>query len=146
MRYDFSLGTRGAAALAAGVLAAGMLVFFAGLLTGVAAAGVSREPVLALADSLSAPVVAAEPCPPAAPASAPAAGADATPAEGAADTETAAGAGGGVPVALFRDEERALALRDRMGARGMDAVIEAEADDAGVLFRVVASGPRGGRP
>ena len=145
MRYDFSLGTRGAAALAAGVLAAGMLVFFAGLLTGVAAAGASREPVLALADSLSAPVAAAEPCPPAAPASAPAAGADAPP-EGAAEAGTAAGTGGGVPVALFRDEERALALRDRMGARGMDAVIEAEADDAGVLFRVVASGRRGGRP
>ena len=141
MAYDFSLEKGGLAAVAAGLLASGLLLFFAGLLLGAASA--AREPELALAletpvqrDSAAAHPAAAEPCPakPAAP-PAPAAGtADATP------KSTLAPADGALPGNTFRDEGRALAMLRRMDARGVEAVIEATpGPDGAPVFRVLAA-------
>jgi hypothetical protein len=129
MRRDFSLAGGGLAAVAAALGAGGILLFSAGLLVGTASA--AREPALAAetpaADSLAA-FPAAGPCPPAvmddssaAPAAGPAAAGDRP-----------------APVAVFRDERRALALRARMNARGGEAVVQAElAPDGEPVFRVL---------
>jgi hypothetical protein len=151
MPYDFSLEKRGLAAVAAGLLASGLLLFFAGLLLGAASA--AKEPELALAletaargDSAAAHPAAAAPCPekPAA-RPVPAAPAAPTPAAGAADAAaqgTPGPAEAGLPGNTFRDEGQALALLRRMDARGVEVVIEATPGaDGAPVFRVLAAEP-----
>ncbi len=159
MRYDFSLDRTGLAALLAGLGMAGVLLFLAGLLMGAAAS--EREPgltmavdtaaadTLAASDTASIVPAAATACPPAAGAS-PAPAGDGGAPSSAPDAAAAANAAdeGQPVVATFRDERRAMAMLERMGSRGEEAVIEARAaDDGGAVFRVVAApGRRGGTP
>lgn len=133
MRLDFSLERGGVAALLAALGAGGTLLFFAGMLVGTASAAQRPAAVPGVdarlaADSLAAHAPAG-PCPPAT--------ADSTAVPAPAAAPAVREEDGGGAVAVFRDERRALAMLERMSARGVDVVIEAEAArDGEPVFRV----------
>jgi cell division septation protein DedD len=123
--YTFSLDRRSLATVVAGLCAVGVLLFFTGVLVGVGA----RLPGAAAAarDLPGALASAGEP-----PAEADAAGAGDVEALPAADEPAAEGGTGGpegeeplyaVQVAEFAREEPALAMLERLGARGYEAYL-----------------------
>lgn len=152
MRYAFSLTRRAAFGVAAGTLAAGGLLFTAGVLVGASAPApgeaAARMAASAPADSAgghSAVSAPAADCPPApAPAAAPSTAAPSSAAPSASPPASGTGfssaefAAGARAPETYRDERRALAALHRYESRGVAAVIEAWVDaDGETVFRVV---------